>query len=189
MVHVIDNVLPEELYTELLKTYNNPAMQYGWKSSRDGADPHGHWNIQLAPGGSVNLADISDKFDPLLKKVWNHVKENCPDMANTVPIRCYINGSTYGVEGYFHTDSMRNNETTIVIYLTDTWDINWAGETVVVDQNDDIVKAVIPKKNRAFIFPANMKHCARAVSRQCYALRKTFMFKTRNIRSNKIIIK
>lgn len=183
MMHVIDNFLPEDVYQELQKKYQNPLMQYGWKSSTTGSDPHGHWNLRLTGGGLENLADISDQFNDVIAKVWNHIKNTYPSMHNTVPIRCYINGATYGVDSYFHTDSTRDSERTIVLYLNEVWKLDWAGETVVVDSNGEIIKSVIPKRNRAFIFPGKMKHCARGVSRICYDLRKTFMFKTRDIRT------
>lgn len=184
MIDVIDDVLPEELYKELQEFYKNPPMRYGWKSSKTGNDPHGHWNHSITNGGFENLADISSEFSPLISKVWQHVTNACPQLNNAIPIRCYINGSTYGVDGYFHRDSNRDNERTFVLYLNDVWNIDWAGETVVVDESDNIVKASIPKRNRAIIFPGKMRHCARGVSRTCYDLRKTFMFKTRERRTD-----
>jgi Rps23 Pro-64 3,4-dihydroxylase Tpa1-like proline 4-hydroxylase len=63
--------------------------------------------------------------------------------------------------------------------MNDEWSINWAGELVFFS-NDEIIKAVLPKKNTAVIFPSHMIHVARSVSRICYQVRRTLMFKFKN---------
>lgn len=184
MIEVIDNFLPEHLYDELLKRYDNPLVRYGWKSHP--TDPHGHWNFNIAAspvGHGSNLADVTAEFDELTMKVWRHLEASYPKLQNTLPVRCYLNAATYGVEGYFHTDSTRSTDTTIIIYITDRWEKNWAGETVFADNKNELIQSVLPKKNRAVMFPSNVEHCARGVSRIFYGLRKTFMFKVREKRS------
>jgi hypothetical protein len=135
----------------------------------------------------MNLADVSndlrldERLAPLMR-AWEFLRDS--QLANDVLIRCYLNGYTYGTDSYFHLDSQRPDEHTTVIYVNDYWDPDWAGETVFLDARDEIVKSVLPKVNRAIIFPANMKHAARGVSRQCPVLRKTLIFKTRKKRSS-----
>jgi hypothetical protein len=103
---------------------------------------------------------------------------------NHALIRCYVNGYTYGTDGYFHTDSSREDETTVVVYINENWDIDWAGETVFAKNYNEIAETVMPKFNRAVVFPSNVLHCARGVSRKCTSLRRTMMFKTRKRRSD-----
>jgi hypothetical protein len=95
-----------------------------------------------------------------------------------------MNAYTYGTEGYFHTDSARDDDRTAIIYMVDQWDPDWAGETAFLDAQGDLWKSVLPRRNRAIIFPSNIQHVARSVSRKCVALRKTLIFKTRRPRSN-----
>jgi hypothetical protein len=175
--HVIENFLDEDIYQDILDHSEKASYTSGWKSSKK-TDPHGHWNINFAKGGgSANLADISYTLPDKMQKMWKSIQEKY-SLEDMKLLRCYINAHTYGVEGYTHRDSSRDDEWTIVIYLIDDWKLDWAGETIVIEDND-IVKSVIPKRNRALIFPGNHFHAARAVSRICYGLRRTLMFKFR----------
>jgi len=179
-VSIIDNFYLEEDYKELLFAADNTTYTHGWKSSKK-IDPHGHLNknyVYDVRSGSSNLADVSNNIPELQKRVWQNIK-NIYNLDNMILLRCYMNAHTYGIDGYIHTDSSRDDEWTIVTYLNEKWDPNWAGETIVLDNNNDIIKSILPKRNRAIIFPGNMKHAARSVSRLCYDLRRTFMFKFR----------
>jgi hypothetical protein len=91
----------------------------------------------------------------------------------------YLNGYTYGTDGYFHADSLRPDEHTTILYVNDYWEPDWAGETVFLDEHGDIIKAVLPRRNRAVIFPSDIQHAGRAVSRKCVVLRKALVFKAR----------
>lgn len=176
---VIDNFFSEELFVKLQNEYHNPFMRYGWPAHPEN-DPHGHWNRDFANANGQNLADISDRLNETIKECWEFAK---PKLDNNVLIRCYMNGHTYGLDGYFHDDSSREDEYTCVVYLNDEWNLDWAGETIFAEDGE-IVFSSIPKRNRAVIFNGKMQHCARGVSRKFMGLRKTFMFKTRKVRSN-----
>lgn len=185
MIKKYDNFFPEELFNKLAKIFKNPPMRYGWASSFD-HDPHGHWNIDFANGhDGANLANVESVLNEIILEAWTYAKEKYPEFKDVVLIRCYMNGHTYGVDGYFHTDSERKDELTCVIYMNEKWDKNWAGETVFLESEDssELISS-LPKPNRAVLFPGNMPHCARGVSRICNALRITFMFKTRSRRSD-----
>lgn len=177
---VIDDFHSKDDYKELLKQADNTSYTSGWRSNKK-IDPHGHWNKNYVEGvrsGSSNLAEICNDIPNLQKKIWDTLKEKY-HLNDMILLRCYMNAHTYGVDGYIHTDSHRDDEWTIVTYLNEMWDPNWAGETILVDENNEIIKSVIPKNNRAIIFPGKMKHAARGVSRMCHELRRTFMFKFR----------
>ena len=65
---------------------------------------------------------------------------------------------------------------THLIYLNEEWNIDWGGETVFVI-NGEIEKAVIPKYGRLIIFPGNIYHAARSVSKFCPVARQIIVFK------------
>jgi hypothetical protein len=185
-IQVLDDFLPRAGYYELADLISNEPLVYGSRSNPT-TDPHGHWTRGFAQAGLMNLADVSsdlgldDRLGPLMR-AWEFLRDT--QLANDVLIRCYLNGYTYGTDSYFHVDSQRPDEHTTIVYITDYWDPDWAGETVFLDTHDEIVKSVLPKVNRAVIFPANVKHAARGVSRKCPVLRKTLIFKTRKRRSS-----
>jgi hypothetical protein len=189
MIEVIDDYLPEEMFESIQDNLSRYGMLYGWKANGD-SDPHGHWNHNISNSHSENLADISDILTPELKSVWDfirpkqhHIDYTLNDFVEPILLRCYVNSHTYGNDGYFHKDSLREDETTIVLYLNDTWDKDFAGETTFIE-NNEIIKSVLPKRNRAVIFNGNNQHCARGVSRKFNGVRQTLMFKFRNRRSN-----
>jgi SM-20-related protein len=183
MIRSQDNFLPEELYKRVMDEVNSTPLTYGWKSNHF-TDPHGHWNIDIAKRNSQNLANIEFNISGIYKEVWDYYKENIPELVNAVPIRCYINVHTYGTDGYIHTDSIRDDETTIVMYILDgEWNPDWAGETIFLDDNGDIEKAVLPKKNRISLFYGKKRHAGRAVSRSFFGKRVVLVYKTRNKRT------
>lgn len=185
-IQVLDDFLPRTGYYELAQLISNEPLVYGSRSNAT-TDPHGHWSRSFAHAGLMNLADVSgdlsadDRLTPLLG-AWEFLRDT--QLADDVLIRCYLNGYTYGTDSYFHFDSQRLDEHTTIVYMNDYWDPDWAGETVFLDTDDEIFKSVLPKANRAIIFPANVKHAARGVSRKCPVLRKTLIFKTRKRRSS-----
>jgi hypothetical protein len=184
-IQVLDDFLPAAGYYELAELISNEPLVYGSRSNPR-TDPHGHWSRSFVEAGMLNLADVSsdlgreDRLAPL-RRAWEFLRDT--QLANDVLIRCYLNGYTYGTDSYFHFDSERPDERTTVVYMNHYWDPDWAGETVFLDRHDDILKSVLPKVNRAVIFPANVKHAGRGVSRKCPVLRKTLIFKTRKRRS------
>jgi SM-20-related protein len=183
---LLDNFFPAELYERLRATVRAVPMTYGSKSNRN-TDPHGHWAWKPLHDSTYNLADLYQEIacvrlhghDPGLFAGWNFLRSNqCKDMKL---VRCYANGYTYGTDGYFHTDSDRDGDLTVIIYICDEWPLDWAGETVCTDGKT--YWSYLPRANRVVILPSNMLHAARAVSRKCTELRTTLMYKARPRRS------
>jgi SM-20-related protein len=182
-IRVLDDFLP--MYDDLAEMIAGESLVYGSRSNAR-TDPHGHWTQSFAMAGRTNLADVSGDLndDPRLapvKRAWEFLQER--ELPDDVLIRCYVNGYTFGTDGYFHTDSQRSDEHTAVIYMNSHWEPDWAGETVFLDTRDEICQSVLPKRNRAVIFPSDLQHAARGVSRKCSVLRKTLIFKARRRRS------
>lgn len=168
---VIDDFLPAHDYENLLAHVQAQPMHYGAKSNRN-TDPHGHWSWKPIHDNQKNLADLTYSLPPMLGHTLTLIKRTFLDECAV--IRCYANGYTYGTDGYFHTDSDRADEQTIILYMCDKWEMDWAGETIWGGSG-----YALPAPNRAVIIPSNINHAARAVSRKCNVLRTTLMYKTR----------
>jgi SM-20-related protein len=180
---LLDNFFPADLYDRLRKTVRSAPMSYGSKSNSR-TDPHGHWSWKPIHDSTHNLADLSNELfnhgHKPLSHGWNFLFTGpCIDMKL---VRCYANGYTYGTDGYFHRDSEREGELTVIIYICDEWPLDWAGETVCTDGKT--YWSYMPRPNRVLILPSNMMHAARAVSRKCTGLRTTLMYKARPRRSH-----
>jgi SM-20-related protein len=184
-IRVLDDFLPSAAYDELAELIANEPLVYGSRSNLR-TDPHGHWSRSFVDACRMNLADVSsdlsrdERLAPL-DRAWRFLRDT--QLANDILIRCYLNGYTYGTDGYFHVDSQRLDESTTVVYMNNYWEPDWAGETVFLDARSEIAKSVLPKRNRAIIFPADVQHAGHGVSRKCTALRMTLIFKTRRRRS------
>jgi hypothetical protein len=122
----------------------------------------------------VNGLDASTKLSGAVADCWNYIQKTY--FPDTVLLRCYANGHTYGVEGYPHTDSNRPQDRTLVVYLNKQWQRGWGGETVIYN-GQRIVHAELPSYNRALNFSGFNWHAARGVTRICNDLRITLMFK------------
>jgi hypothetical protein len=179
--YVYDNFLPVTQYQELRDLIKHAPLSYGHKSSSK-VDPYGHLKYAPIHDRQHNLADLAFQLPqgPLLD-AWQ-VLGGRTGFGGSKLIRCYANGYTYGMDGYFHTDSQRTDEITVILYICDTWNRDWAGETCMAD-NKGGWWSIPPVPNRCLMIPSNMPHAARAVSRMCPEMRMTLMYKTRPARS------
>ena len=182
--------LPEiqSLIEQINDKYAEDGMTYGWKSVVSSDTDYGHWNNMLLNANKHYLFDqakfpfMKQKYPEILS-LWNIIQ---PYMGRRKLLRVYVNGYTYGTDAYYHMDDTWVNQKygnnalteTAVVYLNDEWEADWGGETSLLDDNGDIEKSVLPKKNRVLIFNANKLHSARPLSRSCPALRKVLVFKT-----------
>jgi hypothetical protein len=169
-----DDALDPALLVAVLKDIRKLGFQFGWHSNK-GVD-FSHWNINY--GGSKKLRfDIRPKMPRAVGAVWDALIEKRIMCKEHRPIRAYVNAMTFGTEGYPHTDTQVASDTTVVVYLNPEWKADWAGETVFFDSSDDVVKAVLPRFGRVSVFPGNMLHAARGLSRICPEARYVLVFK------------
>ena len=183
---VLDDFLPRHMYDTLAQLMSTVPLAYGSRSNFK-TDPHGHWSRDFVAAGPHNLADVADLLEAdeavaPVNAAWRFLRDT--RLPDSVLVRCYLNGYTYGTDGYFHTDSQRPDEHTAILYINDYWHPDWAGETVFLGADSDIIKAVLPRHNRAVLFPSGTQHAGRSVSRKCMVLRKTLIFKARKRRGN-----
>ncbi|MCW8107684.1 2OG-Fe(II) oxygenase [Alteromonas ponticola] len=96
--------------------------------------------------------------------------------------RGYINHAAYGDMLFTHTDCMPDaDELTVLIYMMPQWDIEWGGETLFFNNQDDCMFACTPKPGRMTMFHGAIKHVGRPPNRICYAPRYTLAFKLEKV--------
>ncbi|HEY2859630.1 MAG TPA: 2OG-Fe(II) oxygenase [Terracidiphilus sp.] len=186
-IAVLDDFLPPDLYQNLEWAVANEPLSYGIRSNSR-TDPHGHWSRRFVAAGHSNLADVEYLLEGIeefaaLHAAWHFIQHT--RLKDGVLLRCYLNGYTYGTDGYFHSDSIRPDEQTVILFMNPKWDPDWAGEMVFLDEHREIIRSVLPRRNRAVIFPSHLLHAGRGVSRKCVVLRQTLVFKARKRRSDK----
>ncbi|MEO3878349.1 2OG-Fe(II) oxygenase family protein [Rheinheimera fenheensis] len=92
--------------------------------------------------------------------------------------RAYCNLASYGDMLFTHTDCLPGStELTVLMYACHKWDVEWGGETMFYNSEDDCVYACTPKPGRVVIFDGAIKHVGRPPNRVCYASRFTLAFK------------
>jgi len=168
----VEQVFTDELLKDVSAMIDAVPWKYGWASNK--SIEFTHWNHSFAKGGAMNSIDISDQLTGTIKAAWDHIQANIT--GPQALLRCYTNSHTFGVEGYPHTDSRRDADKTLVIYMNKHWQRDWGGETTIY-HGDEIAHAELPKYNRGLIFSGTEWHSARAVTRICPAQRITLMFK------------
>ena len=88
--------------------------------------------------------------------------------------RIYANGQTAGQYGTPHYD---DGDLTFLYYPSPVWDTNWQGHLMFMDENDEVVRVVEHKPNRAVLFPGIIKHYADAPHRWFNGLRISLAYK------------
>ena len=176
-IDILDDFFPDQAYDDLM-TYLERTPMFPGAKSHDDNDPHGHWVSILSGTDRYNKEDATERLPYQIMGAWKRVQSV---MAYKSLVTCYMNGYTYGTEGYFHRDWQEDYYSTAIVYLTrDTWNPDWGGETVFIDDDTHEIRAsILPKRNRVVVFPSKLNHCARGVTRKFNGIRRTLMFKTR----------
>lgn len=168
----ISQVFPPELLRAVAATVESAPLKYGWASNKKVG--YTHWNHDFAHRGADNGLDCSQELPETMRIAWEYLQQQY--LGPQTLLRCYTNAHTYGIEGNPHTDSVRDCDYTIVIYMNKEWLREWGGETMVYKGNT-IVHAELPHYNNALVFRGQDWHCARSLTRICPDLRRTLMFK------------
>lgn len=177
----------DQLITAINEKYVDSGLQFGWKSNVNKSYDFGHWNKKILENSKYHHYDHSvmpfigshRELDALWSIIQSKIGKRCL-------LRAYINGYTFGTDAYYHIDDKWIIDKfgpdvlteTIIVYLNDTWNKDWGGETSIVNSEDDIEYSVLPKRNRVLVFDSNKFHSARPLSRTCPVLRSVLVFKT-----------
>lgn len=180
---VVDNLLPEADRALIQAFLQSGGWAFGWKSSSK-TDLFSFWHRHFAghrhskDETKYECSEELEKNFPLLFKFWQQLNTGIFGGKHGI-YRCYANGQTYGSDGTLHTDSKSERSYTSVYYPHAAWYPNWAGETLVFnEEKTDLIAAIYPRPNRLALFRGNMPHVARGVSRTCPVLRVVLVFKS-----------
>ena len=178
----------EKLTRILKQRYMDTGLRYGWPSHNRKNYDFGQWFNLLLMHNPLHPIDLSTtpfiKRHPEVFEIWNSI--NAIDIKPRMLVEAYVNGYAYGNDAYSHVDkpafeSNKDNPNysaqSMIFYTTEYWHKDWAGETVIFDDEGDIVKSVLPKPGRVLIFDSTQQHCARPVTRACPELRTAFVMK------------
>lgn len=174
-IKVFDHLLNKPVLKQVNEHLNKANFQYGWGSNEK--YPFRHWHVNISGTGMNSSVDARDELPQPLKRLWAELNlKTFNDRAKL--LTCYSNRHTYGIEGFMHKDAEDEKHVTIVIYMNERWEPDWAGETAFFTyEGNDIVRSVMPIYGRFVAFPGNIPHAARAPSRVCPDVRTTLMFK------------
>lgn len=175
MIYQIENFLSEENFEKLLKKieYYNTNPEYpGWKfagwSSRGTVDKT-FWRIDL------HHDIFFQEF--LFGKVKKCIKDICGEQVELDIV--YLNGATFGQQGYFHRDISEDDGRTFLIYANSIWNEEWGGATVF--KNGEEVIASFPSPMKAVYFHGNIEHFSQSLSKDFLDLRVTVAYKLRKV--------
>jgi hypothetical protein len=122
--------------------------------------------------------NFKNKIELKFKKETEAILKNSNYFDILKPERVYASASPYGTVNLPHKDYEGTDGLTIMYYLNESWNLDFGGETVFYnEQNDEIQKSVIPKPGRVLFFDGNITHVARDTVRNFNDLRMVLTFK------------
>ena len=177
-IEVHDDVFEHQMHNALYAYITQLEYRDGWHSNSN--IEYTQFHAEIGHGGKGNRDDITAHISsPVVLAAWELVQTKVLREKHKL-LRCYANKNVYGTEGYPHRDTDKHNTTdiTCVCYFCGPeWKLAWCGETALV-LGGEIIKSVLPRENRLFLFPSHMKHIARSVTKLCERPRITLMFKS-----------
>lgn len=81
----------------------------------------------------------------------------------------------YGDHFEYHQDSHISGHVTAIVYLNESWDESFHGETLFKGE-DGVGLSVLPKPGRVTLFDGQLHHSSTAPSRLCFEARKILVF-------------
>jgi hypothetical protein len=146
------------------------------------------WNF-MGSGGDINKwrkfnykLKFKNKIEKKLKKQTESILKDMHIFDLLQSERTYASANPYGTVHESHVDYNEDFSSkggiTVMYYLNNFWNFNFAGETVFYNKNNqDILKSIIPKPGRITVFDGTIEHCAREVRRDLNDLRMVLTFK------------
>ena len=168
-VVVFDGLVPAEAVAAIEKALiGNPFTRL--EVARPETSEVRHWAVNLA----MKDAERLPIFRPSLEAAAVLMEEGCQYRVT----RAYCNYSQHGDMLYTHTDCPPEaGGVTALWYIASEWDVDWGGETLFFNAEDDAEFVVSPKQGRLVIFDGALLHAGRPPNRICYAPRFSFAFK------------
>ena len=172
---ILDGVIPDGILDSCIQAAENSPTYRVLHGAGDGS--YGFKYSWMVYDSCTDQKFGDENFVSLWAAIKPYVK------ANVKIHRCYVNAHTYGVEDTIHQDDPEFEQgLTVIVYLCRAWYPEWFGQTVFWDHLDrtrhnEVVKSVIPKRNRIVIFDKTIPHCVAPLSRRFAGVRLTCMFK------------
>jgi SM-20-related protein len=184
-VRVVDQFLAPQSHEQVSAYLRGPGWAYGAFSDPDSKGVR-YWYKHFAglvlkaeeSGNDPESAEAQLAAFPPVAAMWDAIRRAF--LPNHELIRSYANGYPYGADGGVHLDADVPGHVTALYFAHPRWEPNWGGETVFFDrERQDVVATAYARPNRLVLFPGDLPHVARGVSRACEELRITLMFKAR----------
>jgi SM-20-related protein len=185
-VQVLDDLLSPSLRSALIEAVSWMPMHFlnRWERFKS-HELDMHWYYPVAFSESAFEGDVEEdlhKLDDALQPIaqcWDVLKQ-----TYSHPVRlyeCMVSANTFGTEGRLHQDigepEERARHHTALVYCNKEWSVEWAGETLVFDEHNEITAAVMPKPGRVMKIDGDPTHVGRSVSRICPTDRRVLVFK------------
>lgn len=180
MIEIVDNFLPENLAVQFSRNFFNT---YNWKpywNTGVSKTESRSWNWHTSVGNDLpDMGQLTQDNSPEdMKLLWNATEIKLFELSGVEHVmnRWYSNSHTYGQEGPIHRD---DGSFTCLYYPCENWQIDWEGGTAFYNEDiTDVIQYAGYKFNRMVIFSAKIPHRAMPITRDCYRLRTSIVFKT-----------
>ena len=130
--------------------------------------------------GLAAVADIPAEriaVDPFLRALRQTVERLFP-AERFSDQRAYVNCSVYGDGYYVHRDcAAHERHVTALYYANLEWQLDWGGETVYYNDNEDAELAITPRPGRLVIARGALLHRGNVPTRACHEERYTLAYK------------
>ena len=181
---ITDYIFGSELYDILLEQSKLWQWTYGKHSNVNTRNVR-NWHLPFAGARQSDFKEEQKPCEEELKKtnrllynIWKVIQGRITPQSNTTLYRCYANAHCALNPGEIHIDSQSDRALTLVIFVCDDWKAEWGGELIVYERDkSEIMKAIMPKRGRAVLFPGLYPHIAHAPPQWCQELRVTLMYK------------
>jgi len=185
---ISDGLLDDDLKASLLETIQWIPLYFLNRQERYGSDELDcHWYYPIAFGDNLfdNKAqatmDVLDESLAPVQRCWEAIRRSHKEPV--VLYDCMLSSNSFGTEGRVHRDlnekdiAFRARHVTTLVYCSKSWKANWGGETLVFDEDENIVMATLPKPGRVLKIFGDPPHVGRGVSRTCPSDSRVLAFK------------
>lgn len=126
---------------------------------------------------SADIAETALRADPFFLRL-RHVAEQLFPGEVLRDQRAYVNSSVHGDSYFIHRDcSAHRNHVTVLYYANPNWQIDWGGETIFYDDDNEPQIIVTPRPGRMVISRGAILHRGTVPTRACFEERYTIAYK------------
>lgn len=166
---VYDGLIPQVAVENLTAVLEQSSYTHNEIARPDTAQ-FKHWAVNLTLKEAEGL--------PIFKPSVDATQPFCSGSDKYRIYRSYCNYASYGDMLFTHTDAMPGSkELTALWFIAKEWNVEWGGETLFFNEQQDAEFVASPKPGRLVVFDGSILHVGRPPNRICFAPRFTFAFK------------